>query len=190
MSDPRPDAGPISPAQAMYGPNGPISGPDPEAAFSITSGIAKPAAETPGNALFTGNQPRPPTSPSGPTPAAPFNPERYAAPEGGHLDSALMGEFSTGARKRGIDQQGGEWLLDMHHKAIAARDARHEQARADWQATTERDFGDRLPRVVDDIQTAVGDDADAKRFYQMLEWSGLAVEPAVLRVLHRLARRY
>jgi hypothetical protein len=47
--------------------------------------------------------------------------------------------------------------------------------------------------MVDDIKAAVGNDAAAQRFYSMLEWSGLAVEPAVLRVLHRLStggRRY
>jgi hypothetical protein len=73
---------------------------------------------------------------------------------------------------------------------MSAQTARHEQARADWYATTERDFGAELPRVVDDIKSAVGTDSDAQRFYQMLEWSGLAVEPAVLRVLHRLSRRF
>jgi hypothetical protein len=177
------DSGPPSIAEAMYGKDGPINGrvSDDGTRLGIEAGIARPAAE---RALF-GNGQQPP--PAGQTPAAAFNPERYAAPEGGHLDPAMMGEFSTAARELGINQQGGEKLLDLHHKAMTQG---HERARADWYATTERDFGGQLPRVVSDIQAAVGNDADAQRFYKMLEWSGLAVEPSVLRVLHKLARRY
>jgi hypothetical protein len=41
--------------------------------------------------------------------------------------------------------------------------------------------------MVDDIKAAVGSDADASEFYRLLEWSGMAYSPQVLRVLHRLS---
>jgi hypothetical protein len=150
-------------------------------------GIARPPAETPARPLFSSDQARP-------SPATPpandrmFDAARYQAPDGQPVDPALMSEFGATAKDLGLRQSQGEQLLALHRKALDAQNARHEQARADWLATTERDFGADLPRVVDDIKHAVGNDADAQRFYQMLEWSGLAVEPAVLRVLRKLAR--
>jgi hypothetical protein len=112
-------------AEALYGPNGPASdGPNfTDARGVINDGIAKPAAETPGNALFgdrsATSQVRP-SQAAGTPPAAPFNANNYSAPEGGHIDPTLLGEFSTAARELGLDQRGGERLLDMHHKAMRA----------------------------------------------------------------------
>jgi hypothetical protein len=81
-------------------------------------------------------------------------------------------------------------FLALHQKAMTAQAARHERETANWYAASERSFGADLPHMVDTIKGAVGNNADAARFYQLLEWSGLAVEPSVLRVLHKLAGRY
>jgi hypothetical protein len=136
-----------SAAEAMYGPDGPISdGPNfnepavNRARAMIESGIAKPAAETPGNALFgdrpDNGQARP--APSGTPPAAPFNANSYSAPEGGHIDPGLLGEFSTAAKELGLDQRGGERLLDMHHKAMRAELDHYAQRLADDAGQLER----------------------------------------------------
>jgi hypothetical protein len=117
-----------------------------------------------------------------------FDAARYTAPDGQQIDPGLMSEFGSAAKDLGLRQPQAEQLLALHQKAIATQNARHEQTRADWYATTERDFGHDLPRAVDDIKHAVGTGPDAARFYELLEWSGLAVEPAVLRVLRKLAR--
>jgi hypothetical protein len=204
MSDDRaapasPDTGP-SIAASIYGSDGPISGgpSDPRTRAAIEAGFAKPAAEVPGNAfydpgrkpapLFGGDQARQPAPTNPAASDRMFDATRYQAPDGVEIDPALMGEFGNAARDLGLRQPQAEALLALHNKAIAAQTARYEQTRADWYATTERDFGHDLPRAVDDIKHAVGTGPDAARFYELLEWSGLAVEPAVLRVLRKLAR--
>jgi hypothetical protein len=104
---------------------------------TIEAGFAKPAAETPGTALFGDRQPRPP-SPSGTPPAAPFNANSYSAPSGGHIDPTLLGEFSTAARELGLDQKGGERLLDLHHKGMQAELDHYAKRLADDAGQLER----------------------------------------------------
>jgi hypothetical protein len=157
----------------------------------VEAGIAKPRDEPPTarpTPLFNDNQARQPSPANPATNDRMFNAETYRPSDGAQVDTALMTEFGNAAKDLGLRQSQGEQLLKLHEKAIAAQTARHEQARADWYATTERDFGADLPRAVDDIKHAVGTGPDAARFYELLEWSGLAVEPAVLRVLRKLAR--
>jgi hypothetical protein len=125
-----------SAAQALYGKDGPISdGPNGDRARAvIDSGIARPSE----NSIFGSDQQpgaRPPPasdqsrpSPTSPTPAAPFNPERYAAPEGGHLHPELMSEFAKEARSLGIGHQGGERLLDLHHKAVREQEEHYARS--------------------------------------------------------------
>lgn len=191
MSDPRPDAGPPSLAHGLYGPDGPVTGgpSDPQVRAAIDGGQARPRDDTTTRPapLFGGDQNR---QPSPTNPAANdrmFDVTQYQAPDGVEIDPAIMGEFGEVATDLGLRESQAKALLAVHHKAMAARTEQHERAIADWRVTSERDYGAALPRMVDDITAAVGKDADARRFYEMLEWSGLSNEPTVLKVLHRLA---
>jgi hypothetical protein len=127
-----------------------------------------------------------------PSPGSPaFDPARYQG--AAELDPAGLREFGAAAKELGLSHDVGTRLLQMHSKAMSAqRDALETQWNS-WYRETELHFGDRLPEVVADIKAGAGSDGDAQRFYELLEWSGLAFEPAVLRTLHRLAgggRRY
>jgi hypothetical protein len=82
-------------------------------------GIARPADTSLFGDRTTNGQARP-TAPSGPTPAAAFNPNNYAAPEGGPIEPGLLAEFTNQAKSLGIGHEGGSKLLDLHHKAMRA----------------------------------------------------------------------
>jgi hypothetical protein len=165
----------ISLAERMY-PGGPIGGgpADPRTREAIEAGIARP------DPRFVDER-----APEGGGPS--FDAARYRAPNGAEYDHGMMGEFSSAARELGISQQAGERLLEMHHKAMTAQTAALERQWNDWYAQTQRHYGDRLPEIVHDIKAAIGSDPDAAEFYRLLEWSGMAYSPQVLRVLHRLA---
>jgi hypothetical protein len=205
MADNMPSA-----AEAMYGPDGPISdGPNfnepsvNRARAMIESGIARPASEQGRPAPLFGERPGGPAQPSPTTPAGadtPYDPARMTLPDG-YEAGEMMGEFNDFAREAGFSQKRADRAMDIHRRSVEARleahdaqrKAQHEQARADWLATSERDYGAALPRMIDDINRAIGNDALARRFGEVLQWYGLEHEPAVLGVMHRLAtggRRY
>jgi hypothetical protein len=190
-----------SAAERMY-PGGPISDAPGQgrAAEMIEAGIARPSN---GVALFgddrpspAGDQSRPsPTpSPGQARPGLPFDAARWSSSSQAYdVDADLMTEFGALAKDAGVGQYAGDKLLALHQRALAAQNAKFEQETANWYAMSQREFGADLPMVVNEIKGAVDKAAtpvDAKRFYQLLEWSGLAAEPAVLRTLHRLAARY
>lgn len=199
---------PSSFADAMYGPSGPISGgpDDPRTRAVIEAGIAKPSGASilgnrPNPAPGEGRQPAAPAKPAASESTAPakpsaaealygpvtFDPSKFTPPEGARLDNELMAEFAGAAKELKLGQEGGSKLLELHTKAVAKQHEQLQHTWSSWMETTKRDFGERLPQVVNDIKGAVGDDPDAKRFYELMEWSGLGSEPAVIRVLHRLA---
>jgi hypothetical protein len=114
---------PISPAEAMFGPSGPISGGpgiDPRAQALIDGGKAK--------SLLTSDQP-----PSGSTPPPPkearngpptvesFNAQTFALPD--DVDrAALQGdanfqEFTTLAKEQGFNNSQAEKMVALHAKA-------------------------------------------------------------------------
>jgi hypothetical protein len=174
-------------ADRMYGPDGPISdGPGQGRAQElIDSGIAKPSN---GTTLFgddrpaPGDQNRPAPAPGQARPGLPFDAARWSSSTQAYeVDPALMGEFGALAKDAGMGQYAGDKLLALHKKGLEAQTARFEQETANWYAMSQREFGADLPMVVNEIKGAVdraSTPADAKRFYQLLEWSGLAAEPA------------
>jgi hypothetical protein len=188
-------------AEAMYGPSGPIqsSVSDPRTQAIVDGGKAQPDPRFV-NDRPSGPPPLPgqiPTRPGQPTlgprnepaGAQPFDAARWQAPENFQPDPATMQEFAG----TGVTQAQGEKLLALHQKAVAAQQDQLEKAWNDWHATTQRELGHQLPGMVDDIRDAVGNDRDASRFYQLLQWSGIEHDPSVLKVLHRLStggRRY
>ena len=170
-------------AERMYGPDGPIGGgpSDPRTRTVIEAGVARP------DPRLADDQPRPSPADRGVRAGAPFDPGQYRPADGAQFDQGMMTEFGATARELGISQQAGERLLGLHHKAMTAQTAALERQWNDWYAQTQRHYGDRLPEIVHDIKAAVGSDPDAAEFYRLLEWSGMAYSPQVLRVLHRLA---
>jgi hypothetical protein len=179
-------------AQAMYR-GGPINGrqSDPRTQEVIDSGIAKPAD---GRSLFGGSADQGKAAPGpgsqGQQPNAPpaaFVAEKYKAPEGVTVDPELMTDFGTAAKELKLDQTGGEKLLALHQRALAKQNEQLQHTWSSWEQTTRRDFGEQLPQVASEIKAAVGEGDDSKRFFELLQWSGLEWEPAFLRVLHRLA---
>jgi hypothetical protein len=126
-------------------------------------------------------------APNGPA----WDSARYTPPEGYTVHEPTMREFSSLANEFGLSQKSAEKALDFYRRVSEgedkARREAHENQRNGWYRETERHYGDRLPEVVDDIKAAVGSDADASEFYRLLEWSGMAYSPQVLRVLHRLS---
>ena len=206
MSDgaPRPSI-----ADALYGPDGPATD---RTAFrdrnlavdapSSTPSQSRRSAERPDHAtaLYGADGPR--STPSRtdwqPLPPAPgdkaapvaFDPTKLTFPEGFEPDSAAMTEFGTAARDLKLDHAGAERLVALHTKALDAQAKRHEAQVDNWAREAQDHYGDHLPRVAADIRTAIGDDRDGAEFLRLMNWSGLGSNASVLRVLHRLARRY
>jgi hypothetical protein len=116
---------------------------------------------------------------------APFDPSRYQG--AAELDPAGFQEFGATAKELGLSHDVATRLLGMHTKVLSEQRDAFETQKNQWYRETEHHFGDRLPEVVDDIKTAIGSDADAVELYRLLEWSGMAYSPQVLRVLHRLS---
>src|SRR5215469_12593014 len=94
---------PLSLAEGLYGPDGPINGgpTDPRARAVIDSGIARPAAETepePRRALFAGaDKEARPTAPPSPPAGEIFDAAKFEVPEGFTADPATLGEFANAA---------------------------------------------------------------------------------------------
>jgi hypothetical protein len=49
-----------------------------------------------------------------------FDAARYRTSDGTSFDPNLMGEFGRAAHELGLDQRGGERLLEMHSRAVKA----------------------------------------------------------------------
>ena len=98
-SDARPSA-----AEALYGPDGPASGPSGAKAF-VEAGIARP------DPRFADER-----SPTRPGPG--FDAARWRG--GDQFDPQMMGECSSVAREMGLDQKGGERLIELHSRAQQA----------------------------------------------------------------------
>lgn len=125
----KPDVAISDAARALYG-NTPVS--KPSDGTSPLGGQAKPST------LLGGDTQKQPTASTGaeskaePAKAEPFNPEMVKLPEGLQADPALMGEFATTAKELGLDNAGGERLLQLHAKAQKAEAARWDQTSAQW----------------------------------------------------------
>jgi len=196
--------------EALYGPSGPAS--EPQFAKGIEAGKAAPPQQWRGESLdrlpaaadprsVVPNQPAPvPTaSPSEPKslgeslygkPGA--TPEAVAAntftlPEGMEPHPELIGEFGTAAKELRLDKAGADRLLALHAKATQA--ATDHQA-GEWRKQSEAAFSaDELADIRSSFTEAIGTDADAQTFRQLLSSSGLGNHPAVIRVIGRLVRR-
>ena len=189
MSEERPSA-----AEAMYGPDGPVSdGPNfGRQREMIESGIARP------DPRFADEEARP--SPidnrqarSGPA----FDTARV--PVSFDADPQMLRSFGTAARSMGLSQSQGQQLLDMHQEAMKGQTAALERQWQGWWETSHRELGgergvqETVNTIKSAVDSAVGSGSrDAAEFYRALEWSGLAFNPSVLKVLSRLAggRRY
>jgi len=125
----KPEAAISDAARALYG-----NPPDNRLKDGVSSlgGQARPAT------LLGGDTQKQPTASPGaegkaePAKAEPFNPEMVKLPEGLQADPALMGEFATAAKELGLDNAGGERLLQLHAKAQKAEAARWDQTSAQW----------------------------------------------------------
>jgi hypothetical protein len=194
----------------MYGPTGPISGgpDDPQVRALIEGGQAKPAggpspapppqppnirsqpAKPPAKALNTNTAPSRP----GPPTADSYNAATVALPEG--VDRAALtadphfGEFSEFAQAEGLNNTQSERLVALHAKALKASYQGFEDAVQGWEHETREALGNQVTHMAATIRKAVGSDADAQRFMELMDWSGLGSNASVLRVLHRLARGY
>jgi hypothetical protein len=186
---------PPSAAEALYGPDGPVTG-GPNYGRQrelIEGGIAKP------DPRWFAEERTSPRSPSTPG-SQNFDAARFAVPEGYSVNQPAMQEFSQLANEFGLNQRQAERALAFHQK-IAEADEKAQRDRLEatwnsWHATSQRDLGHQLPGMVSDIRDAIaehGDERDAARFYELLTWSGIEHDPATIRVLHALAtgrRRY
>jgi hypothetical protein len=178
-------------ASRIYGREGPISGgpSDPRVRNIIESGRAQPSSllsARPGQQQPGQRPAQQPSAAPGPTPAPSFDAGKLA--DAGDLDPGMLGQFADTAKELGLNQAGGQRLLDMHKEAVAARDQQFHQEITNWEQDTKQQFGPHLANVVEEVRGAIGEDADAQRFVQLLDWSGLGSNASVLRVLHRLAR--
>jgi hypothetical protein len=116
---------------------------------------------------------------------------RYTPPEGYTVHEPTMREFSSLASEFGLSHKNAERALAFYQRVSEgedqARREAHESQRNGWWQASQRELGRNIEPMVDDIKNAVGNDADATEFYRLLEWSGMAYSPQVLRVLHRLS---
>jgi hypothetical protein len=164
-------------------PNAPARPASTPVVKSESTGANPPAAGTSspeGGPRSLGESLYPTTAPEAPT--TPFT-----MPEGLEADPALMGEFGTAAKELRLDRAGADRLLALHAKATQA--ATDHQA-GEWRKQSEAAFtAEELTDIRSSFHEAVGDDADAREFKQLLARTGIGNNPAVIRVIGRLVRR-
>ena len=173
------DRAPPSAAEAMYGPNGPISdgGPSGERTRAvIDAGIARP------DPRFIDERSSPPRQEARSEPT--FDPGRYTAPEGYDTHPELMREFSGLAREFGLNQQQGSRALDFYRRATEASEEHYARQLA---GNTERLSHELPAEDVRTVQELINDPAltPAPMKDWILRWGS---HPDVAHMLTRWAR--
>jgi hypothetical protein len=190
MSEER-GAPPASIAEALY-PGGPIDGgpSNPRTREVIESGFAKSdprfADERPPTRHEGGPLPHAPKARTGPA----FDAARVQARD--QYDPGLMGEFGTAAREFGLDQRGGERLLEMHSRASKAAEEHYARSLAEGVDSLQRELH---PEHLTAARELINDERYTPR--EMREWlQTWGNHPAVARMLTnwaaaiRSSRRY
>jgi hypothetical protein len=182
-------------AESFYGPGGPITGGpagDQARQALIDGGKAQPASLLSGPAeASSASTPPPPADArrSAPT-AESFNAASFNLAEGLDRDSPQFAEFAGLAKDLGLDNAKAEKLVALHASALKAQAKGFADAVAGWEQETRQVLGTQAPEMASAIRSKIGNDADAQRFLQLMNWSGMGNNVSVLRVLHRLARGY
>jgi len=187
--------GPSGPASAPQGPNGMAGPAQPAPSFRGESVDKLPAAADP--ATVIPNAPAQPAKPEPrslgeslyPTTEAPTTAPAtdFTLPEGMEPHPELLAEYGQTTKELRLDRAGADRLLALHAKATQA--ATDHQA-GEWRRQSEAAFTtDELADIRTQFTEAIGTDADAQTFRQLLGQSGLGNHPAVIRVIGRLVRR-
>jgi hypothetical protein len=103
---------------------------------------------------------------------------------------AHFAEFAGFAKQEGLNNTQAAKLVELHAKAMRAQHQGFEDTVRDWELETRHALGDRVTDMAATIRNRIGNDADSKRFLQLMDFYGLGSNVSVLRVLHRLARSY
>lgn len=114
-------------------------------------------------------------------------------PEGVQLDTGLLDKTTPILKELGLSQEQANKLVGAYSEHIASINSQHEVAQIEahnkqidaWDGDLKKQYGDKLPQVLTDAQTALKQ-LDSPDLVNLLESSGYGSHPGVIAALARL----